>query len=103
TGVQTCALPILAMKRTAKEAFGDDSLEGKTIAVLGVGNVSYNLCSHLHEEGAKLVVTDISQDAIDRAVNDFGAKAVGIEEIYDVESDIYVSCDIGGILNDETI
>jgi len=93
----------MAMKRTAKEAFGDDSLEGKTIAVQGVGNVSYNLCSHLHEEGAKLVVTDISQDAIDRAVNDFGAKAVGIEEIYDVEADIFAPCALGGILNDETI
>ncbi|KKK35550.1 leucine dehydrogenase [Salinicoccus sediminis] len=93
----------MAMKRTAKEAFGDDSLEGKTIAVQGVGNVSYSLCRHLHEEGAELVVTDISQDAIDRAVNDFGAKAVGIEEIYDVEADIFAPCALGGILNDETI
>ena len=93
----------MAMKRTAKEAFGDDSLEGKTIAVQGVGNVSYSLCRHLYEEGAKLIVTDISQDAIDRAVSDFGAKAVGIEEIYDVEADIFAPCALGGILNDETI
>lgn len=93
----------MAMKRTAKEAFDDDSLEGRTIAVQGVGNVSYSLCRHLHEEGAKLVVTDISQEAIDRAVNDFGAKAVGIEEIYDVDADIFAPCALGGILNDETI
>lgn len=93
----------MAMKRTAKEAFDDDSLEGRTIAVQGVGNVSYSLCRHLHEEGAKLVVTDISQEAIDRAVNDFGAKAVGIEEIYDVEADIFAPCALGGVLNDETI
>jgi len=93
----------MAMKRTAKEAFGDDSLEEKTIAVQGVGNVSYSLCRHLYEEGAKLIVTDISQDAIDRAVSDFGAKAVGIEEIYDVEADIFAPCALGGILNDETI
>ena len=42
------------MKAAAKEAFGTDSLEGKVIAVQGVGNVAYNLCRHFHEEGAKL-------------------------------------------------
>ena len=31
------------MKAAAKEAFGHDSLEGKTIAVQGVGNVAYTL------------------------------------------------------------
>ena len=33
----------IGMKAAAKEAFGTDSLEGKTIAVQGVGNVAYNL------------------------------------------------------------
>lgn len=93
----------IAMKRTAKEAFGDDSLKGRTIAVQGVGNVSYSLCEHLHEEGADLIVTDINQDSIDRAVNDFGAKAAGIEEIYEVDADIFAPCALGGILNDDTI
>src|SRR5690606_31846289 len=66
----------LGMKASAKEAFGDDSLKGKTIAVQGLGNVAYNLCKYLHEEGAKLIVTDINEKAIERAVNDFGAVAV---------------------------
>ncbi|WP_020008384.1 Leu/Phe/Val dehydrogenase [Salinicoccus albus] len=92
-----------AMKRTAKEAFGDDSLQGKTVALQGVGNVSYSLCEHLHEEGASLIVTDINQDSIERAVNDFGAQAVGIEEIYEVDADIFAPCALGGILNDDTI
>src|SRR5699024_10904374 len=45
------------MKAAANEAFGSDALEGRTVAVQGVGNVAYNLCKHLHEEGANLVVT----------------------------------------------
>lgn len=32
------------MKAAAKEAFGTDSLEGKVVAVQGVGNVAYHLC-----------------------------------------------------------
>ncbi|MYL59532.1 leucine dehydrogenase, partial [Virgibacillus halodenitrificans] len=64
------------MKAAAKEAFNDDSLEGKTIAVQGVGNVAYALCEYLHKEGAKLIVTDINKGAVERAVEAFNATAV---------------------------
>lgn len=91
------------MKAAAKEAFGSESLEGRTISVQGLGNVAYKLCEYLHNEGAKLVVTDINQAAIDRVVNDFGATAVAPEEIYSQEVDIFSPCALGAILNDETI
>lgn len=92
----------IGMKAAALEAFGDDSLEGKTITVQGVGNVAYTLCKHLHEEGAKLIVTDINQDAVQRAVNDFGAVAVAPNDIYSQEADIFAPCAMGAIINDET-
>jgi leucine dehydrogenase len=91
------------MKAAAKAAFGSDSLEGKVIAVQGVGNVAYNLCKHLHEEGAQLIVTDINKEAVQRAVDDFGAKAVDPDEIYSVDCDIYAPCALGATVNDETI
>lgn len=91
------------IKAAAKEAFGDDSLEGKTIAVQGVGNVAYALCEYLHKEGAKLVVTDINKKAVQRAVDNFGAKAVDPDDIYDVDCDIYSPCALGATINDDTI
>lgn len=91
------------MKAAAKEAFGTDSLEGKVVAVQGVGNVAYHLCRHLHEEGARLIVTDINKEAVKRAVDDFGAKAVDPDEIYSVDCDIYAPCALGATINDETI
>ncbi|MFF2795547.1 Leu/Phe/Val dehydrogenase [Lysinibacillus xylanilyticus] len=91
------------MKAAAKEAFGSESLEGRTISVQGLGNVAYKLCEYLHNEGAKLVVTDINQAAIDRVVNDFDATAVAPEEIYSQEVDIFAPCALGAIINDETI
>ncbi len=91
------------MKAAAKEAFGSDSLEGLKISVQGLGNVAYKLCEYLHNEGAKLVVTDINQAAIDRVVNDFDAIAVTPDEIYAQEVDIFSPCALGAILNDETI
>lgn len=91
------------MKATAKEAFGSDSLKNLTIAIQGVGQVAYNLCKHLHEEGAKLVVTDINEEAVNRAVIEFNATSVLPDEIYDVDCDIFSPCALGGVINDETI
>jgi leucine dehydrogenase len=91
------------MKAAALEAFGTDDLSGKVIAVQGVGNVAYNLCRHLHEEGAQLIVTDINKDNVQRAVEDFGAKAVDPNDIYSQDCDIFSPCALGGIVNDSTI
>ncbi|WP_160721554.1 branched-chain amino acid dehydrogenase [Bacillus sp. USDA818B3_A] len=91
------------MKAAAKEAFGTDSLEGKIVAVQGVGNVAYTLCEYLHEEGAQLVVTDINKEAVNRAVGAFGARAVDPDDIYGVECDIYAPCALGATINDHTI
>lgn len=93
----------VGMKATAKQAWGDDSLEGKRVAVQGVGNVSYNLCRYLHEEGAKLIVTDINKEAVARAVEEFGAQAVDINDIYGVDCDIFSPNALGAVINDETI
>ena len=93
----------VGMKAAAKEAFGTDSLEGKKIAVQGVGNVAFTLCQHLHEEGANLFVTDINKEAVQRAVDEFGATAVAIDEIYGEDVDIFAPCALGAVINDETI
>ncbi|MEH7013486.1 branched-chain amino acid dehydrogenase [Neobacillus niacini] len=93
----------VGMKAAAKEAFGSDSLEGKVVAIQGVGNVAYTLCQYLHEEGAQLIVTDINKEAVQRAVDDFGARAVDPNEIYGVECDIYAPCALGATINDDTI
>lgn len=93
----------LGMKASAKVAFGSDSLKEKRIAVQGLGNVAYHLCKHLHEEGAKLIVSDINQERVERAVKEFGAIAVEPNEIYEQEVDIFSPCALGAIINDETI
>ncbi len=93
----------MGMKAAAREAFGSDSLEGKTVAVQGVGNVAYGLCEHLYKEGAKIIVTDINEQAVKRAVDAFKATAIDPDTIYDVECDIYAPCALGATINDDTI
>ncbi len=91
------------MKAGAKVKFGTDDLKDKVIAVQGLGSVGMILCRHLHEEGAKLLVTDINQDAINNAVNEFGATAVSLDEIVSVDCDIFAPCALGAVLNKENV
>ncbi|TJX13885.1 Glu/Leu/Phe/Val dehydrogenase [Tissierella creatinini] len=86
-----------------EEVYGSTDLTGKKVAVQGLGAVGYELCRLLKEAGAELIVTALSKESIDRVVNDFGAKAVGPDEIYGVECDIYSPNALGATINDFTV
>jgi leucine dehydrogenase len=73
------------------------------VVIQGLGKVGYALAGLLAERGAQLLVSDVSQRALERAVNDFGAEAVSTDAIYGVEADIYAPCALGATLNDQTI
>ncbi|WP_029010495.1 Glu/Leu/Phe/Val family dehydrogenase [Azospirillum halopraeferens] len=79
-----------------------NALEGLTVAVQGLGHVGYHLCRHLHQEGARLYVTDIRRSGVERAVRDFGAIAVDADAIYDVDADVFAPCALGAVINDNT-
>ncbi len=91
------------IKAALKHAFGDDSLRGRRVAVQGLGAVGMHLSRFLHEDGAELIVTDIAQKRIDQAVNELNARAVGSDEIYDVECDVFAPCALGAVVNDTTL
>jgi len=86
-----------------KHLYGIDSVEGKTVAVQGVGAVGYHLCKLLHGSGAKLVVCDRVQASLDKCVEEFDAVVVAPDDIYSVACDIYAPCALGATVNDETI
>jgi len=93
----------LGMKATAKKVYGSDSLTGKRIGVQGVGQVGMHLVEHLVKEGAIVSVTDLYEDKVKEIARKFGVTAVGQDEIYDLDQDIYSPCALGATLNDTTI
>lgn len=93
----------MGMKAAAKIQFGSDSLNGKKVAVQGAGHVGQYLVEHLVKEGAKVSVCDIHQDTLQKMVEKFGVTAVGVDEIYDIDMDIYAPCALGATVNDETL
>lgn len=80
-----------------------DSVEGLHIAIQGAGSVGYYLGKLLYEAGATLSVCDPKPEAVQRFVEDFDAKRVNLDEIYDVDCDIFSPCAMGGIINADTI
>ncbi|RNI26854.1 Glu/Leu/Phe/Val dehydrogenase dimerization domain-containing protein [Rufibacter latericius] len=93
----------MGMKAAAKKAWGNDSLAGKKISVQGTGHVGGYLIDYLAKENAQLFITDIDQDRLKRISAATGATVVGLDEIYDVDVDIYSPCAMGATINDNTL
>jgi len=93
------------MRAAAQFAWGAPSLESRTVGVAGVGKVGHHLVSHLLEDGASVVVTDVSAAALDRVRHEHpGVRVVGsAEELVASELDVYAPCAMGGALTDEVV
>lgn len=93
----------LGIKATALRAFGTDDLNGRHVAVQGVGHVGTYVCGHLAKAGAKLTITDVNQEALDTVSRETGASVVAPNDIYDVAADIFSPNALGAIINPETL
>jgi len=83
--------------------FGDEDVGKYSFAVQGVGHVGMEYVKLLRERGAKVFVTDINKELVQRAVDDHGAEAVAADQIYDVDADVYSPCALGGTVNANTL
>jgi len=93
------------MRAAAQHAWGSPSLEGRTVAVAGVGKVGSWLVGHLVEDGADVVVTDVDPAAVER----LQARYPKVDAVVDTAAlvrmphDVYAPCALGGALDAETV
>lgn len=80
-----------------------DSVDGVHVAIQGAGHVGYYLAKELHKRGAKITMTDVNQEALQRCVDEFGVATCAPGEIYGLAADVFSPCALGAILNLETI
>ncbi len=83
--------------------YGNEDIGKYSFAVQGVGHVGMEYLKLLRERGAKVFVTDINQELVQRAVDDYGAEAVALDDIYDVDANVYSPCALGGTVNENTL
>ena len=94
---------IRAMQCCCKRVYGSDSLEGKRVAIQGLGMVGHHVVGQLNELGAKMTVTDMEPEKVDAMVDQYGVEKMASDAIYDVDCDIFCPCALGGIINDDTL
>jgi valine dehydrogenase (NAD+) len=92
------------MRASAESVWGTPSLSGRTVGVAGVGKVGHHLVKHLVEDGARVVVADVHQPAVDAMVQTYGATAVAdADAMVRDEIDVYAPCAMGGALTDDVV
>jgi leucine dehydrogenase len=93
----------LGLRAAAKHRLGVDSLKNLRVAVQGVGKVGYDLCRQLHAEGARLVISDVNEQNLERARAEFGAQIVAPGKILFEDVDVLSPCAMGAVLDAQSI
>lgn len=91
------------MKAAVQEALGVDRLKDVTVAVQGFGKVASSLVEHLLAAGARVIVTDVNREALERARLLNCRVLDDPDAIYDAQCDVFAPCALGGVLNEKTI
>ncbi|MHA7870737.1 MAG: Glu/Leu/Phe/Val dehydrogenase dimerization domain-containing protein, partial [Hyphococcus sp.] len=91
------------MQAAARHKFGAESLNGLKVSILGVDAVGMELVRLVHDEGGKLIVADVNEQAVQEAVARFGAEAVAPQDAVAADADIFAPCALGGSINPDTI
>ena len=92
----------IAIGVTCERVWGTADLAGRTIAVIGLGNVGGALARALAEAGASLVVADVAPGK--RALaEELGARWAEPDEALRAEVDLVAPCALGGVLDHATV
>ena len=94
---------IEAMRACAESAWGSPQLRGRRVALQGLGAVGWHALSLLVQEGAEVIVCDIDDEKVGRAVSELGVRAVPPDSIYDQDVDIFAPYALGGVINERTV
>lgn len=79
---------------------GIDQLRGRRVTVQGLGAVGMDIVEMLVKDDADVTASDIEPDRC-RAAQALGARIVEPGEIMSDQSDVFVPCAVGGVIDDE--
>ncbi|HEX8495862.1 MAG TPA: Glu/Leu/Phe/Val dehydrogenase dimerization domain-containing protein [Actinomycetales bacterium] len=93
------------LRAAAQHRWGTTSLAGRRVGVAGVGKVGRQLVGLLLADGAGVVVTDVSDQAVRRVVEEHPQVQVAgsTDELVRLDLDAYAPCALGGALSAEVV
>ena len=103
TSQATASGVIQGMRACLKEVYGSPSLQGRTVALQGIGAVGKHTLKYLVDAGAIVTLADIDQQRAELAASEYRANIARPEEIHRLNVDVYCPCALGNVLNDQTL
>ncbi|MDP9849030.1 Glu/Leu/Phe/Val dehydrogenase family protein [Streptosporangium lutulentum] len=93
---------LAALRAVGRRLYGDGDLEGRRMALIGLGHVGEHLARLLAAEGVELTVTDIDTAKRELA-EELGAAWRSPEEIVSADVDILIPAALGGVLTTRAV
>jgi leucine dehydrogenase len=93
----------LGIRAALAWATGHDGVQGRRIAIQGVGAVGGALARRLREAGAEVYASDINHETLARLQREIGIQPIQEPEIFTLDCDVFAPCARGAILDDATI
>lgn len=87
-----------AIRASLAHRFGDSSIGGRRVCVIGLGHVGLSLAERLAAAGAELVVSDVIEAKRERA-EVLGARWVEPAAAAETECDVLAPCALGGAID----
>lgn len=93
------------MRACAEHLWGSPTLNGRRVGIAGVGKVGSKLAGLLLDDGASVIVTDVSEQAVGRlrAEHPQVEVAPDTDALIRADIDVYAPCALGGALDDDTV
>ncbi len=94
---------VQGIRACLNKVYGSPELQGRTVALQGVGAVGTHALKYLVDAGAIVSLADIDQERARLVAAEYNAHVVSPEEIHSLKVDVYCPCALGNVLNDQTI
>jgi leucine dehydrogenase len=91
-----------AIRASCEYRYGSPDLDGRVVALVGLGHVGMALATRLRAAGAELIATDIDQSKRP-GVEELGACCVDPVGAIATECDLLAPCALGGAINEQTV
>ena len=93
------------MRAAAEAQWGHPMLAGRRVGLAGLGKVGKHLVTHLLDDGASVVATDVSERALSWARDTHPQVDLvpDVTTLITSDIDIYAPCALGGALDDDTV
>src|SRR5204862_3383813 len=97
-GPQATAYGVVqGIRACLKEIYGSPDLQGRTIALQGIGAVGTHTLNYLIEAGAIVTISDIDQERTRLVAAKYNTSIVSTEEIHSLRVDVYCPCALGNV------